>query len=188
MRKYLKDFSRTEIRDIAISYSKNPIASQCAEIHEISTDMLKKLLYKAISDCIVENDVAYAILESIKKRAIWHSKEGKEAAIYCFNKKYKQVVSARKAFMLSDEEAIRITKTYSYSSLSKKQFCFENAITCSLLDRTLLYTTCNCMVEDDIVEVLNEKALSYDSCNEFLVDELFEKIAKARRRFRQEHS
>ncbi len=188
MKKYLKDFSRSEIKDIALSYSQNSVPNQCARKFGISTDMLKKLLYKAISDCIVEDDVACIILESIKERAIRHSKEGKEASVYCFNKKYKQVVSQRKAFMLSDEEAVRITKMYSTSIFGKKQFCFKNDITCRLLNKTLLYTTCNCMVDDDIVEALNEKALSYDSCNEVIVNELFEKIAKARRRFRQEHS
>ena len=188
MKKYLKNFSRSDIRDIAISYSQNVLPSQCAKEFGISTNMLKKLLYKAISDCIVEGDVAIIILASIRDRAIRHSKEGKETAIYCFNKKYEQVVSDRKAFMFSDEEAILITKNYASSPLNKKQFCHKNIMTCSLLDRTLLHTTCNCMVDDDVVEALKKKALLYDSCNEMVVSELFEKIATARRRFRQEHS
>ena len=188
MRKFLKDFSRAEIREIAINYSQEPVVSRWSEVYGISADMLKKLRYKAISDCIVENDAAKIILESVRKRAILHSEEGKDAALYSFSKKCEMLISARKSFMLPDEEAVLLTQEYASSSLSKKQFCAENALTCSLFDRALIHVTCDCMVEDDVVEALEEKALSSDLYDEITVNELFEKIAKARRRFTQVHS
>ncbi len=185
MRKKQKSFSRIEIRDIAIKFSKNPSLVNCAKELGITGIVLKSLLYDSISKCIVEADMANVFLKVIREFVI---QNGDDSALIGFNLICKQIIAKRKSFMLSNYQAICITIRYSSSPLNKKQFCFENAITCSLLDRTLLYTTCNCMVEDDIVEALNKKALSHDSCNESLVNELFEKIAEARRKFRQEHS
>ena len=188
MRKFLKDFSRTEIRDIAINYSQNPVVNLWAETYGISTYMLKKLLYKAIYDCIVENNVAIAILDSIKNRAMQHSKNGKSSALYYFNIKYEKVVAERKEFMLSDEDAVWLTRDYAASPLKKEDFCFENAVSRGLLSKSLLHVTCNCLVEYTVVDVLEEKALAADGCNPVIVEELFEKIARARRRYEQNHS
>ena len=190
MSKKLKDFSRLEIYDFVIEYALSPLCTsleECAKSYGISQYMAKKLVYKAISDCIVDDNVVDILADKAQRSASKHAyDEGICQAPFSTYQKYQSLKEERKNFTIPQEDGIKLVIEYAASPLSKETFCEKNAISKTLFDRTFVQVISNCLVADDIVKSLYRKAFEA-SRNPYKVNKLFEKLWKARKQFQKSH-
>jgi len=189
-KKFKSDFSRREIYKFVTLYCFSPLTfslEECAKFYKISKWMAKQLIYTSISECIVEDNVVEILSQKAYQSACEHAyKKGIPNAPISTQVKYEKLKKARKSFNFSDEQAIEIALLYAVSPLSKHHFCEENGLTKTLFDRTIQRVIIENLVSDDIVYDLEDKSLN-SSSNSVAVTALFEKLWKARMRYKQEH-
>lgn len=188
--KRVSDFSRKEIYDFIMTYCFSPLFSTLEELaasYNISKQTAKKLIYRSIQDCIVENDVVDILCDKAYHSAFLHAcQDGISKAPSSTYNKYETLKKNRKLFCLSDEECTGVAISYLVSPLNKADFCKQYPMTKALLDRTLKKVIIEGLISDNIVEDLHQKALSFSS-NPASVDTLFEKLLKARAEYQKQH-
>lgn len=187
-KKQKSDFSRKEVYDFVFDYAHCPLFNtleDCANSYHISIRMAKQLIYRAISECIVEDDTVAILCQKSYQSAFQHACQEKiYKAPYSAYTKYEQLKKERQRFCLSSEETIRIVVSYLASPLNKELFCVENAMTKALFDRTLKIAILHQLISDDMVEDLRQKAL-HSTSDASAVNSLFDSLKLARASYQQ---
>lgn len=182
------DFSRKEVYQFVIDYVDCPLFNtleDCATSYNISTRIAKQLIYRAVAECIVEDNIVDILCNKAYQSAFQHAcQEQIHKAPHSAYVKYEQLKKVRQSFCLTDEQSVEIVILYIASPLNKKLFCEENAITRALFDRTLKIAIIHRLISDDMVEDLREKAL-YTSSSTSSVNSLFESLKLARANYQQ---
>jgi len=156
-KKTAKQFSRKEVWEVATRYATSKYShNDFEEEYQSSRSSFYTVLDRAVIENIVDSDTV-GLMEA---RAKYNSevKAGKPGEIRS-EKHYSYLKKKRKEYMLSKEEAIKITITYAESPYSKKQFCRRIHISEQLLDRTIYKSIIDNWVSDEVVMLLKVKSL-----------------------------
>lgn len=159
-KKTAKDFSRNVICKIATDYANTngeySYRYFCRE-YGISKGTFYTILEKAVIENIVDFNTVIAMAKKAKKNS--ENKAGERCGDRS-QRHYEYLIQKRKIYVLGKKESIEWTEKYARSNLEKLEFCSKNHITGQLLDRTILKTTIDNWISDEIFNLLKQKSLA----------------------------
>lgn len=166
MKRTIKDFSRKQIKRIAEDYARTENMKSGAhycELCDVSESTFHNILKKAIVESVVSEETGRRIARKSAENTSRHG--GKPAYIRTMNA-YEKYFEQRKSFEFPRDKKIFYATEYANSSMNSLEFRMEHCIEKRLFDNTLESAIVQGLVNDDIVNILEQKAIEFnDSCS-----------------------
>lgn len=175
-----KDFSRKEIYQIALSYSKGTYTYHNF-IEEFGSS--QNTFYTIINWAIVKGVVPDDVVTAIDALAVWNSSDKVESIskascvedVIARGKRCNKLRRLKRLqYTFPKSEAVKLVKEYISSPLSKHEFCKQNYMTTSVFGRTLKKAIIQHWIGIKEVEKLREKAYKFN--NKEFVDAVFNSL------------
>lgn len=172
-----RDFSRKEIYEIALNYSKGTYTYRNF-IEEFGSS--QDTFYTIINWAVVKGIVPNSVVTAIDEVAILNSSEAIDSIskascvqdiIVRGRRCNKLRRLKRREYTLPKSEAIKIIQKYAACELSKKDFCKQNYMTEAVFGRTLKKAIVQKWISIKMAEQLRQKAYRFN--NKEKVDSLF---------------
>lgn len=185
-KKTLRQFSRKQIFEIAVTYSTGTYTYHdfLKQYPECSQHQFYTILHLSVDKAIVSEQIARKI-QNVAVVSSMQKAEDNNADIYTVEAIRRRVynswerrIRAMQYFCFSKNEAKKLVDSYSKSSLSKKEFCSQNCINPVLFDRTVIEAVILNWVNDECFDRLYSKALATNNTNS--VEHLFMQLSKRR--------
>lgn len=163
-----KSFSRRDVKNIAVEYASSP-AEISGSYFQKTYGFSEAVFYGILKRAVVESIVDDKVVESIKEKSIHNSQEkggigGGIRSLY----KYQRLIEERKKFEFTIKEKKKLVTEYANAPkyVDLRMFCLANCIGQELFSRTIKSAILNNIVSDEIVDMLEEKALQHNDADE----------------------
>lgn len=182
MERKVRDFSRSEINQIAVHYATTSCdfsALYYAGLYNISESTFYSLIGKAIKEHIVSEQIAKMIAVKSARNSERHGGDGgKERS----KARYRRLMEQRKVFEFSRDTREYYTIEYANSdyAVDMKVFAGIHYMSRVLLQRTLVSAVVDNIVGDEVVEKLRQKALQHNPA--WHVERLFRTLKQQRQK------
>ncbi len=186
MKRKVKDFSRSEVKNIAMSYATTPddfTATYFSALYKIPHEQV----YAVINRAVVESMVPVSIVKLIAAKSGRNStKNGRYAGNFQTCEKYKRLLERREKFEFTIEkkEYYAIEYANSDSAVDMKVFSDINCMSKALLQKTLVSAIVDNIVSDEIVRKLYIKAMQHNPS--WKVKKFFETLQEQRKENKEE--
>ena len=180
MKRKVKDFSRSEAKNIAINYattSDDLTASYFAMLYNTTSEDIYGILRRAVVESMVSDRVVSLIANKSGRNSAERAKVIGQTKSY---DKYQRLMERRAKFQFSREKREYYAIEYANSDPAINLSVFANlhCMSRSLLQRTLVSAVVDNIVSDDVVDKLKEKALQHNQ--QVIVERFFRNLKKQR--------
>lgn len=154
-----KEFSRTEIWEIATRYANTGLAYS-HEFFEKEYTISRSTFYAILEKAVIESCVDMNIVKKMTIKASSNSEKkagiaGKKRS----EKHYEELIHQRARYMLPKKDAINWTIKYAETNLPKEAFSARYHIDKKLLERTIHKAVLENWVSDEMVEMIKTKSM-----------------------------
>ena len=159
-----KDFSRYDVKKIALEYASSEdevSASYFCEMYDITEGVFYSVIKRAIVESIVNDETAQLIAKKASRNSAVHGGEGgRVRSVY----KHERLMHERRNFEFTNKEKIWYATRYaeSPSYVDAKTFIVQHSMTRELFDRTMSSAIVDGLVSDVIAKELLGKALQHN--------------------------
>lgn len=180
MKRKVKDFSRSEAKNIAIHYattSDDLTASYFAMLYNTTSEDIYSILRRAVVESMVSDRVVSLIANKSGRNSAERAKVIGQTKSY---DKYQRLMERRAKFQFSREKREYYAIEYANSdpAISLRVFAELHCMSRSLLQKTLVSAIVDNVVSDEVVEKLKEKALQHNQ--QVIVERFFRNLKKQR--------
>ena len=180
MKRKVKDFSRSEAKNIAIHYattSDDLTASYFAMLYNTTSEDIYSILRRAVVESMVSDRVVSLIANKSGRNSAERAKVIGQTKSY---DKYQRLMERRAKFQFSREKREYYAIEYANSdpAISLRVFAELHCMSRSLLQKTLVSAIVDNVVSDEVVERLKEKALQHNQ--QVIVERFFRNLKKQR--------
>lgn len=162
MKRTIKEFSRKQIKWIAEEYARTVNMKSGAyycELCDISESTFHNILKKAIIESVVSEEMGWKIARKSAENTSRHG--GRPAYIRTMNA-YKKYFEQRRLFEFPRDMKIFYATEYANSSMNSLEFMMEHCMEKRLFDKTLENAIVQGLVNDDVVDILEQKAIDFN--------------------------
>ena len=185
MSRTIKDFSRREMKVICEEYANSEwkiSGTQFCEKYDVTSSVFYAILKKSVIESIVSDDV-------VKKMSIRAAQNttrygGQGAYINTMNA-YDKYIEQRKTFEFSPRDKIFYVIEYANSQMNSHEFMDKYCIERKLFERTMASAIVECLVNDDVVNILEYKAMQFN--NSSVSKNFFEQLRTRRSEYKFSH-
>lgn len=185
-----KDFSRCDVKNIALEYASSEdevSASYFCETYNITEGVFYSIIKRAVVESVVDDETAHIIAKKASRNSASRGGEGgRIRSVY----KHERLMSMRKKFEFTIKEKIWYATQYakSPSYVDAKTFMVQHSMTRALFDRTIRSAIVDGYVDDTVACELRGKALQHNKRER--VESFFEALfaeRKANMKAKKEH-
>ena len=159
-----KDFSRCDVKNIALEYasSKDEVsASYFCEMYNITEGVFYSIIKRAVVESIVNDETARTIAKKASRNSGARGGEGgRIRSVY----KHERLMHERSKFEFTIKEKIWYATQYAKSAsyVDAKTFMIQHSMTRALFDRTICSAIVDGYVSDIVAKELYGKALQHN--------------------------